>query len=81
MLEPHHAPTTDMKQIADFEDQRILVLVQSTVRVGNFPEQTYDVRLFTLVQVVVQELREIMQRRETFGSFVRIVDKLGRLLR
>ena len=61
MLEAHDAPAADVQQVADLEDERVLVHVQATVRVSDFPEQPDDARFFFFVETVVQELGELVK--------------------
>ena len=42
VFESHDAPAANIQQVADFQDQRILVLVEPSVGVRNLPQQTYD---------------------------------------
>ena len=57
-----------MQEVADLENQRIFVLVEAPVGIGDLPEQADDAGLLSFVEVVVEQLREILLfGRYSFG--------------
>jgi hypothetical protein len=68
-----------VQKVADLANEGILVLVEPAVGVRDLPQQADDPCLLALVQVVVKQLRELVQRNEVFRLFVRDINEFGRI--
>jgi uncharacterized protein YkwD len=81
VFQAHHAGTADVKQVTDLEHERVLVLVELPVRVGDLPEHADDRGFFLFGQIVVQQLREFVQGHEFFSLVPGRMNKLRSFLR
>ena len=71
----------DVDEVGDPSHQVLLVLVQIAVGVRHPPEQLHDVRLLPVVEPVIDEPREFVERRGVVGPFLRARQQVPCLVR
>jgi len=78
VFESHDTSAANIQQVANFQNEGILVLVEPSVSVRNLPQQSNDPCFLGLGKVIVQELLcEVIQMRDVLGGLARVVDKVG----
>ncbi len=81
VFESHDTAPANVQQVADLQNQRVLVLVEPSVSVGDLPQQSDYPCFLTLGKVFVQELCEIMQMHDVPGTLGCAINKVGRMFR